>query len=136
MAERAYGKGWLNYPQKCDTSETNIEATARIAYERWVEGNDGMFMGRGLPPWTSSKHPDSELPEEQKRLWVKVACIPYMAGYEAAMVVAQQVDVATAKHPEETPEYEKFRAALREELIKFAAGEEPYSYGLDRVNRD
>lgn len=50
----------------------------RVAYERWVEGMEGVIqmpgqVVMGLPPWTNSKVPNYCLPDDQKEIWAAVA---------------------------------------------------------------
>lgn len=62
----------------------------RVAYERWVEGMEGVIqmpgqVVMGLPPWTNSKVPEFCLPDDQKEIWAQVA-ITSISAYKAANV--------------------------------------------------
>lgn len=54
-----------------------IEALAKLAYERWVEAQDGVFVTAlgpvGLPPWLNRQNPEDELSGEEKYAWGEVA---------------------------------------------------------------
>lgn len=62
-----------------------VMALARVAYERWVEGKEGVIdtpIGpMGLPPWENKESTELELPEEDKQVWARVALATIAAGW-------------------------------------------------------
>jgi hypothetical protein len=68
-------------------------ALGRVAYERWVEGNEGVFNGWGLPPWINAKEPGFELSQEQKELWARVAVAARVEAYLEGMAHGRQVKI-------------------------------------------
>lgn len=65
----------------------------RVAYERWVEGMEGVIRPAGtnrifgLPPWSNwtSVNGGWELPQEQKELWARVAISARADAYAAGL---------------------------------------------------
>ena len=77
-------------------------ALGRVAYERWVEGMEGVIqmpgqVVMGLPPWTNKEVPEFELPDDQKELWARVAIAAradaYLNGAEHGAREARKVKV-------------------------------------------
>lgn len=62
-----------------------VMALARVAYERWVEGKEGVIATpaglMGLPPWENKESSELELPEQDKQVWARVALATIAAGW-------------------------------------------------------